>query len=109
MRLPVLRISSKLLDLEDDAVEPAEVPEVPLLEVGVALVLEDGRQVLLGAVEDLLDLAPVEVGEADGPGQPGVHQLLHLVPGLHVVGLVVDWIVPVVGQREHGALGEMDI
>ena len=53
--------------LEDNAVDPAEVPEILLLEVGVALVLEHGWQVLLGLVHHLPDLGQVEVGEADGP------------------------------------------
>ena len=39
--------------------DPAVVPEVPLLQVGVALILEDGWLVLhSGDVEDLSHLAP---------------------------------------------------
>ena len=59
----------------------------------MTLVLEDGRQVLLGAVEDLLDLAPVEVGEADGPGHK-VARWQNLIPSF-------PWNVPGGGGRGH--------
>ena len=40
---------------------PAVVPQIPLVQVGVRLVLENCWFVLLGSEENLLDLALVEV------------------------------------------------
>ena len=87
--------------LKNDSIDLAEVPEILLLEVRVALVLEDCWLVLGPRdVEDLLDLPLVEVGEANGLDQPLVHQFLHLKPGLNVVGTVVSAVVALVVKGE---------
>ena len=46
-------------DLENNAMDPAEVPEVPLLQVWVALVLENGWLVL--EARDVQDLSHLQV------------------------------------------------
>merc|ERR1711917_9780 len=93
--------SQGTISLKNNSIDLAEVPEILLLEVRVALVLEDCWLVLGPRdVEDLLDLPLVEVGEANGLDQPLVHQFSHLKPSLNVVRTMVSAVIALVVKGE---------
>jgi hypothetical protein len=48
--------------------------------------------------------SPVEVGESDRPGEALIHQLLHGIPGVDVVGLHVGHEVTLVVDWHHRSL-----
>mmetsp|Transcript_16429 Transcript_16429/g.51378 ORF Transcript_16429/g.51378 Transcript_16429/m.51378 type:complete len:269 (+) Transcript_16429:294-1100(+) len=91
--------------LEDDAVVLAQLHQVLLVQERVTLRLHDGNGNLAPRqVDELQQLRGVEVANAKVVDEPFGDKLFHFTPRVGPVGVLVDCVVAILDDGEHGPI-----